>query len=224
MSILSQIAIALMVILTVAILIYANKRLSDAEKEGEHFVDEWAMRQIKKEEKKNKMLEMEHPEQEEYDEEDVFNEAEEMTFASEEEEEYEEGSEDNIFKDNVIPMRKKITPGIELKMLDERQNVIDTILVDQIPFMIGRGKENHLVLNDLSVAMRHGKIVEKNGTILLQDMGTANKIYANGQIVSECILKDKIHFYIGGYEFVVSEKTHRSTPTLLANGSERISL
>ena len=52
MSILSQIGILILIGCIIFILIRSNKSLEKASEEGEHFVDEWALRQQKKEERK----------------------------------------------------------------------------------------------------------------------------------------------------------------------------
>ena len=51
MSILSQIGIVVLIGCIIFILIRSNKTLKEASEEGEHFVDEWALRQQKKEER-----------------------------------------------------------------------------------------------------------------------------------------------------------------------------
>ena len=55
MSIVSQAAIVLLIVLTIAIIAYANKGLRYAQEEGEHFVDEWALKQAKIEEQKRRI-------------------------------------------------------------------------------------------------------------------------------------------------------------------------
>ena len=47
MSILSQIGVVILIIFIILILIRSNKTLEDVAKEGEHFVDEWDLRQQK---------------------------------------------------------------------------------------------------------------------------------------------------------------------------------
>ena len=54
MSIISQIGIVILIAFIVLVLIRSNKNLKKASEEGENFVDEWALRQEKKEEIKQK--------------------------------------------------------------------------------------------------------------------------------------------------------------------------
>ena len=50
MSIISQIGVVILIAFIVLVLIRSNKNLKKASEEGESFVDEWALRQEKKEE------------------------------------------------------------------------------------------------------------------------------------------------------------------------------
>lgn len=54
MSIISQIGVVILIAFIVLVLIRSNKNLKKASEEGENFVDEWALRQEKKEEIKQK--------------------------------------------------------------------------------------------------------------------------------------------------------------------------
>ncbi len=206
MTILSQIAIVLLIAITGAIIVYANGRLEDAAQEGEHFVDEWAMRQIKKEEKKKVLLA--NPEDDLYDQEEEFTDEIYENF-DEEPEEVEER------KDNVILLRTPSSHILELMLLDDRKNVVKVYQIDHYPFTIGRDKKNDLVLDDLYVAGSHCEIVEENGALLVRDLGSANKIFADGETVSRYILRDQVNFYIGGSEFLAKIKGNRSDSTIL---------
>ena len=61
----------------------------------------------------------------------------------------------------------------------------------------------------------HCRIVEKDGVFLLQDVGSANKLYANGRVEDQVILRDKLTVYIGNVEFQVEMGTARSSQTQL---------
>ena len=54
MSIISQIGVVILIAFIVLVLIRSNKNLKKASEEGENIVDEWALRQEKKEEIKQK--------------------------------------------------------------------------------------------------------------------------------------------------------------------------
>ena len=77
MSILSQIGVVVLIAFIILILIRSNKTLEEVSKEGEHFVDEWDLRQqrkaerlIEKEQKKHRI---------EYNEDNWEEESEEST-------------------------------------------------------------------------------------------------------------------------------------------------
>ncbi len=199
MTIISQIAIVLLIAMTGVIIVYANGRLEDASEEGEHFVDEWALRQIKKEEKKKTLLAA--------DREDI-----------DEEEENEDEMDDEIDeerKDNVILLRTPSKHIADLMLLDDSKNVTKVFTVDHYPFTIGRDKKNDIVLDDLYVANKHCEIIEENGSLMVRDLGSANKIFADGSIVNSYHLRDQSNFYIGGSEFLVKIRGQRSESTIL---------
>ncbi|MDO4976200.1 MAG: FHA domain-containing protein [Eubacteriales bacterium] len=231
MSIMSQIAVIVLILLTGMILIYANKGLENAALEGEKFVDEWAIRQMKKEEKEKErsMRKFQRnssrnllADEEAYD---VFNEEE---GNSEEFSAYEEEKGFHEFDNNQLvdhaPRRKELSidQRIHLILLDEGKKQTRSIEIDHSPYSIGRDSQNDLSLNDLYVAKFHCQVLEENGNFVLKDLGTANKIFADGNMVSRFILKDKDHFYIGGCEFMVKADHHRSQPTILAAKAERV--
>lgn len=68
MSIISQIGVVILIAFIILVLFRSNKNLKKASEEGEHFVDEWALRQEKKEEirqkKEEKKLEVQKEKEE----------------------------------------------------------------------------------------------------------------------------------------------------------------
>lgn len=237
MSIMSQIAVMVLIILTGIIVIYASKGLENAALEGEKFVDEWALRQMRKEEQKKKYLRGPKQRYEEYPRDD--QEAYGDPMGGEVDEEFYEVDEESFGEDSIqlaytgntmkkamATRRKDLAHNerVKLIMLDEEKNQTKTIEIDHSPYTIGRDAKNDLSLNDLYVAKFHCHIVEENGNLLLKDLGTANKIFADGNMVDQLFLKEKEHFYIGGCEFVVDAGQHRSQPTILASKAERVSI
>ena len=103
MSIISQIGVVILIAFIVLVLIRSNKNLKKASEEGENFVDEWALRQEKKEEIKQKreekklevQKEKEHNEPEEYE----LREEKEEKQALEEEQYAEEYPKKNDFSE-----------------------------------------------------------------------------------------------------------------------------
>ena len=117
--------------------------------------------------------------------------------------------------DKIISMHAYKNAGITLIQLNEQHHPVRRVKVDHLPFYIGRSTKNQLVLDDLCVARMHCRIVEKDGVFLLQDVGSANKLYANGRVEDQVILRDKLTVYIGNVEFQVEMGTARSSQTQL---------
>lgn len=225
MSILSQIGILILIGCIIFILIRSNKTLEKASEEGEHFVDEWELRQQKKEERR---LEKEERKQEkaqrflEKKQEKVQDWVSDMDEdTAEDEEEVLSQTVQREYTDNkkIISMDKYKNPGIILIQLDEAHRPINRIRVTNLPFTIGRSSENMLVLDDLCVARKHCRIVEKDGLFLLEDVGTANKIFAGGTITDHVVLSNQLTFYIGNVEFRVEMSGARSENTHLYPGA-----
>ncbi|OUQ63252.1 hypothetical protein B5E53_16275 [Eubacterium sp. An11] len=276
MSILSQIGIVVLIGCIIFILIRSNKTLKEASEEGEQFVDEWALRQQKKEEralekeerrqekeerlrdkkerKKNKK-ELLYDDEEEWeedrwnrqdnwnrendwdadndsDQEDDWNREESWNAADENRcedgrhrdggmrgEMQHSGRRSTTSREKIISMDQYKNTGITLVQLDEGHRPAARVRVTKLPFTIGRSEENMLVLDDLCVARKHCRIVEQNGTFILEDVGTANKIFAGGAVTDHVVLADQSTFYIGNVEFRVEMSMSRSGHTHLYQGA-----
>ena len=226
MSILSQIGVVILIVFIILILIRSNKNLEEVAKEGEHFVDEWDLRQqrkaerlIEKEEKKHQKKLFLKKNTEAGNDHDFAeeNEAEEEISYMEslESEDEAEDKKELFFEEDhkIISMDAYKNPGITLVELDENNQVIRRVRVDKLPFTIGRSTENQLVLDDLCVARKHCRIVERGGQFILEDVGTANKLFVNGKMEEWVVLGDQLKIYIGNVEFRVemgAERSHRT--------------
>lgn len=240
MSILSQIGMVLLIGAIIFILIRSNKTLEEAAKEGENFVDEWDMHQKRKEErlqerktKKIKKIslsktkkEKEEPEcakqqaedSRDYEEESInkgeFSFGQEEQEISEETDDYGEYFKERPYpQNNIVSMEQYKNPGITLVQLTEDHQTLRRIRVDRLPFTIGRSQDNMLVLDDLCVARKHCRIVEKDGAYVMEDVGSANKIFVHGQITDQVLLTDHLSLYIGNVEFVIEMGMSRSSDT-----------
>ena len=229
MSILSQIGVVILIGCIIFILIRSNKTLEDVSREGEHFVDEWDMRQQKKEERllereerkaqKAKLLQEKKEQRKNREQEQLFEEKyedieEEQTTSALPDE---AGSEIAHAEtaDNIISMEQYRNTGVTLVELNERHQPVRSVRVTKLPFTIGRSAENMLVLDDLCVARKHCRIVEKDGVFVLEDVGTANKLYVNGAVTDRAVLTDRLTLYIGNVEFRVQMETAERRHTQL---------
>ena len=216
MSIVSQAAIVLLIVLTIAIIAYANKGLRYAQEEGEHFVDEWALKQAKIEEQKKRIAREKARSKE--------NHLQRKAIQTE------RAGRNPVSRDvmhrNEIPKNEpvKIISRYRLTVRDEEKKVVGMADVDHYPFTIGRDRSNDLVLDDIYVARKHCVILEENGQTILKNQGSQNGIYVGGKQVDTYLLQKDGHFYIGTYEIIVSETGHRSQPTMVVPDREKAAI
>jgi sigma-B regulation protein RsbU (phosphoserine phosphatase) len=70
------------------------------------------------------------------------------------------------------------------------------IVLDPVPFLIGRQGDNHLVLRDNRASRSHARIVSENGGYFVEDLNSRHGVYVNGQRVKRHKLAsaDRIDF------------------------------
>ena len=70
------------------------------------------------------------------------------------------------------------------------------VMVDAIPFLIGRQGENNLVLRDNRISRSHARISAHNGDYFIEDLDSRHGVFVNGQRVKQQKLKegDRIDF------------------------------
>lgn len=56
------------------------------------------------------------------------------------------------------------------------------------PFSIGRGPGNDLVIASMAISRRHACVVERDGALVIEDLGSRNGITVGGERVSSCPL------------------------------------
>src|SRR5437016_8861712 len=68
--------------------------------------------------------------------------------------------------------------------------------LDAMPFRIGRGPENHLILRDTRASRSHARILVENGEYIVEDCGSLHGTFVNGRRVARQTLRnsDKIEF------------------------------
>ena len=216
MSIVSQIAIVLLIVLTIAIIAYANRGLRYAQEEGEHFVDEWALKQAKIEEQKKRIArENARPKGNSHQRKEIQTERPVRNPVSR-----------DVPQRNAAQKAEplKIISRYRLTVKDEEKKVVGMADVDHYPFTIGRDRSNDLVLDDIYVARKHCVILEEGGRTVLKNQGSQNGIYVGGEQVDTYPLQKEGRFYIGSYEIIVSETGHRSQPTMVAPVREKAAI
>ena len=77
------------------------------------------------------------------------------------------------------------------------------IRVDHLPFTLGRGLENDLVIEDRRVSRYHAQIRDVQGRLSVIDLESTNGTFVNGERVHECVLRDGDRLSLGGLEAVL---------------------
>jgi len=74
---------------------------------------------------------------------------------------------------------------------------------------IGRTRDNHLTLRDVSISRRHARIERRNGDFILEDLNSTNGTILNKKPVSREMLHhgDKIQIGETVLQFIVEEKS-----------------
>ena len=201
MTLLSAAAVILLIAFIIFILFRANNDLARAQEEGEHFVDEWAEREEKLEEKRRlrKAREEELKKMEEARQEQAAFEADYRGRGKKEG----DGSQKQPRR---FPDQKESRPALLLLELDENKRILRRIPVDHIPFRIGRSNDNDLVLDDLCVSRKHVTIERSGDRYVAVDLGTKNKIFSGGKLHDQLPLEAGVRFFIGNIEMLVEMK------------------
>ncbi|NCV96121.1 MAG: FHA domain-containing protein [Actinobacteria bacterium] len=64
---------------------------------------------------------------------------------------------------------------------------------------IGRATTNEIFLDDVTVSRKHAQVLKREKRYFLQDLGSLNGTYLNGELVSETPLNDGDELQIGKY-------------------------
>lgn len=217
MTLLSAAAVILLIAFIIFILFRANNDLARAQEEGEHFVDEWAEREEKLEEKRRlrKAREEELRKMEEARQEQAAFEADYRGRGKKEGDGRQKqpgpvrdqrADPGNQKQPRRFPDQKESRPALLLLELDENKRILRRIPVDHIPFRIGRSNDNDLVLDDLCVSRKHVTIERSGDRYVAVDLGTKNKIFSGGKLHDQLPLEAGVRFFIGNIEMLVEMK------------------
>lgn len=72
---------------------------------------------------------------------------------------------------------------------------------------IGRGPDNDIVLDHVSMSGTHATIFNIGGTFQIQDLGSTNGTYLNGEAISEAVLSHGSRVNFGSVEAVFQDET-----------------
>ena len=70
------------------------------------------------------------------------------------------------------------------------------VVVDPLPFLIGRHADNHLVLRDNRTSRSHARITADNGSYVIEDLNSRHGTWVNGEQIARHTLRnsDRIEF------------------------------
>ena len=83
-------------------------------------------------------------------------------------------------------------------------NAPSPIVVDHLPFSIGRSLDNDLPIADRRVSRHHALIKEIAGEVCLVDLDSTNGTSVNGEPIRQSVLADADTISLGGYPLTVA--------------------
>jgi serine/threonine protein kinase len=87
-------------------------------------------------------------------------------------------------------------------LLKYNEKIVKEITLTDVVVTIGRKVDNDLVIDNLAVSSHHARIARLDGTFVIQDTGSTNGIFLNGEKVAQHTLKYGDQIMIGKH-FVV---------------------
>jgi diguanylate cyclase (GGDEF)-like protein len=99
-------------------------------------------------------------------------------------------------RDMVLPVRKQARSEEAYVIVIAGPNVGEMFKVGE-GGDIGRGGDVQFRLTDTEISRRHARIVRRNGEVLVQDLGSTNGTFVNGQQVEAQLLKDGDKIQVG---------------------------
>jgi len=105
-------------------------------------------------------------------------------------------------------------PTTRLQRQDEPETVVST--------RIGRGFDNDVVIPDVLASSHHASLVSTPRGIRIQDAGSANGTFVNGEPVKDAVLQEDDVVTIGNVDFVFTggDLVRRSAPATTTGGLE----
>jgi predicted component of type VI protein secretion system len=78
----------------------------------------------------------------------------------------------------------------------------------ELPTILGRGREAKLRIGDSTISRKHCQMYEKDGLVMIQDLGSLNGTVVHGHTVKEAPLPPGAEFTIGPLTFRIEYEYH----------------
>src|SRR5271170_5500497 len=98
--------------------------------------------------------------------------------------------------------------------------VLKEVAVGQQEVSIGRSPDNGIVIDNPAISSYHARVFHEDGRLMLQDFGSLNGTFVNGQRVKMVTLKPGDSVGIGKHTIVISE-SHEPGGFASGNGGMR---
>ncbi len=93
--------------------------------------------------------------------------------------------------------------SMEAKLVVVGGRVTKNTISLELPTILGRGREAKLRIGDSTISRKHCQVYEKDGLVMLQDLGSLNGTVVQGHSVKEAPLPPGAEFTIGALTFRV---------------------
>jgi len=105
-----------------------------------------------------------------------------------------------------VPSRPSGHPTRRLSPMRQMELILPgghPVRVTHLPFTLGRGPDNDLILASMAVSRRHAELIATGDGVAVRDAGSFNGVVVNGQRVDEATLADGTVVVLGDLELVV---------------------
>lgn len=103
---------------------------------------------------------------------------------------------------NILEDIKKVPEGSSGLVIIKGPNIGDKFLINKPKLTIGRSLESDIFLDDITVSRKHAVLRKSGKDFIIEDLGSLNGSYVNGEIVDNVVLKYGDKIQIGKYIFL----------------------
>ncbi|HXF37855.1 MAG TPA: FHA domain-containing protein [Actinomycetota bacterium] len=104
--------------------------------------------------------------------------------------------------EELPPIHGELEPGQALLVVKRGPNAGSTFLLERDVTTAGRGPENDVFLDDITVSRRHAEIVRREDGFFIRDLGSLNGTYVNRERVEETKLASGDEVQVGKFKLV----------------------